>query len=134
MEQICAIISSIWQDRVKSMVKIFMLALFVKSCSGCGAPELPLPDERSIKIPDDILKRHVLPGKPGENETIVDGRQYYTAGYRAGWKLCFESHQRGKLNLRDETHEPPPDQEDQLFYRARKDGYKACRQMLAAQN
>jgi hypothetical protein len=76
--------------------------------------------------------------RSGDVDVTEDGaiifstsRASYISGYQDGWRECCNFHMRGKLDLNDERAEPVPvAQAPERFTQGRKDGFKACRQLL----
>src|SRR5262249_46636977 len=104
----------------------FLLLVFVV---GCGASKTPPPVD-TVGVPDDVPAVMTLTPQDWTEE-VVNGKELYARSYRAGWEECLERHQRGELNLADESAEPIPMGEFGIQTRGRKAGFAACRRTLS---
>jgi hypothetical protein len=115
------------------LTQAIVLLLFLGVVSGCDTPEPadpPPPEANAIPIPSDVPEQYTPPRKGEAQLAVIDGRKFYIGGYLYGWEECYQRYKSGKLDLNDETAEPRLEDDCPLFSRARKDGFKACRQLL----
>jgi hypothetical protein len=110
------------------MHPILMLIVVTGSCTKPQPPAAP--PGYSIFIPDDVPDHLVLTDKDGTKHD-GNGREMYAASHRIGWQQCWEEHQRGRLDPRDERAvENWIPQCYGIEARGFVDGFKGCQQYL----
>jgi hypothetical protein len=126
------------------LLRVIGFIVFLVVTPGCGKPNPQKPDQ-----PTPIMPPHpyppppdpsAIPGEvhPGDVDVTEDGivifstsRATYISGYQDGWRECCNLHMRGQLDLNDERVEAKQmEQAPEGFNEARKEGFKACRQVL----
>jgi hypothetical protein len=77
--------------------------LVVVALHGCHRPQ-PEPElpGYTITIPADVPEQLVLTDKDGTQHT-GNGRELYAGGHKYGWQRCWDEHQRGRLDLRNDS-------------------------------
>jgi hypothetical protein len=114
--------------------RVLFLMFVAALLSGCRQPhsEADLPGY-VLAIPDDVPKHLVLIEKDGTQHE-GDGRELYTRGHQAGWRQCWEEHQKGRLDARDESAVDGYIPQDYgIAVRGFVDGFKSCQRFLRQQ-
>jgi hypothetical protein len=81
----------------------FLLLLVCLSSAGCrrSKPDSE-PPRYDLVIPDDVPERFIVSEKDGTKQHEANGREVYASGYQYGWRCCWEEHQKGRVDPRDE--------------------------------
>ncbi len=104
---------------------ILAACLLLPAVIGCGGDKMPPWPPFAMTIPDDVPDEMTVVDKDGTSHA-ANGKELYTSGYRAGWRLCVRAYDRGELDLAVHEVEPPPLGHYGIVVRGHDDGYRAC--------
>ena len=112
------------------LLRWLTLAILLSSITGCQSREATteLPGYQVV-VPDDVPLLYVAHGKDGQRFED-NGHATYRWAHREGWADCWNRHQQGLLDPKDESSEPSAMQEHALAARARNAGFHECRRSL----
>ena len=110
----------------------YLLLLVSCAWNGCNRAqpsddaEMPRVD---LSIPGDVPDTLVIKNRDGST-TEENGKELYSAAFKAGWRECWARYKSGSLDPFDEHSEPTLTQEYGIEVRGRKDGFKKCRVLI----